>query len=130
VETLQAVTLIMALTTQLYVYCWFGNELTQQVLWSAPLHLQCNSYTYVVVCCSMYRYTSLLQSAELRQAVWACGWVGAPIREQRALLFMMAAAEEFTLSAGGVIPASRHTIMQVLNQTYSFLMFLMNFIGN
>ena len=30
-ETLQALTLILALTSQLYVYCWFGNELTQQV---------------------------------------------------------------------------------------------------
>jgi hypothetical protein len=43
---------------------------------------------------------------------------------------MMGAAEELTLSAGGVIPASRHTLMQVLNQTYSFLMFLMNFMDN
>jgi hypothetical protein len=56
--------------------------------------------------------------------------VGAPLGEQRALVFMMAAAEEFTLSAGGVFPASRHTLMLVLNQTYSFLMFLMNFLDN
>ena len=72
----------------------------------------------------------LLQSAELREAVWRCSWVGAPLREQRALIFMMAAAEDFTLSAGGIIPASRHTMMQVLNQTYSFLMFLMNFMDD
>jgi hypothetical protein len=62
--------------------------------------------------------------------VWGCDWVGAPLGEQRALIFMMGAAEEFTLSAGGVIPASRHTMMQILNQTYSFLMFLMNFMDN
>jgi hypothetical protein len=30
-ETLQALTLILALTSQLYVYCWFGNEITGQV---------------------------------------------------------------------------------------------------
>jgi len=30
-ETLQALTLIVALTSQLYVYCWFGNEITEQV---------------------------------------------------------------------------------------------------
>jgi len=30
-ETLQALTLILALTSQLYVYCWFGNEITEQV---------------------------------------------------------------------------------------------------
>jgi hypothetical protein len=71
-----------------------------------------------------------LQSAELRDAVWGCDWVGAPLGEQRAVIFMMGAAEEFTLLAGGVIPASRHTMMQILNQTYSFLMFLMNFMDN
>ncbi|XP_021924790.1 odorant receptor 2a-like [Zootermopsis nevadensis] len=98
-DTLQALTLIVALTSQLYVYCWFGNELTGQ-------------------------------SAELREAVWGCSWVGAPLREQRALLFMMGSANEFTLTAGGIIPASRHTLMQVLNQTYSFLMFLMNFMDD
>jgi hypothetical protein len=30
-DTPQAATLIAALTSQLYVYCWFGSELTQQV---------------------------------------------------------------------------------------------------
>jgi uncharacterized protein YifN (PemK superfamily) len=30
-DNLQAATLIAALTSQLYVYCWFGSELTQQV---------------------------------------------------------------------------------------------------
>ena len=30
-ETLQALTLILALISQLYVYCWFGNEITEQV---------------------------------------------------------------------------------------------------
>jgi hypothetical protein len=40
-----------------------------------------------------------------------------------ALIFMMGAAEEFALSAGGVIPAPPH----ILNQTYSFLM---NFMDN
>ncbi|PNF39595.1 hypothetical protein B7P43_G11043, partial [Cryptotermes secundus] len=98
-DSLQAATLIAALTSQLYVYCWFGSELTQQ-------------------------------SAELRDAVWGCNWVGAPLVEQRALIFMMEVAAEFTLSAGGIIPASRHTMMQILNQTYSFLMFLMNFMDN
>lgn len=71
-----------------------------------------------------------LQCAELREAVWGCNWVGAPIVEQRALIFMMAATKDFNLSAGGVIPVSRHTMMQVSNQTYSFLMFLMNLMDN
>jgi hypothetical protein len=36
-DTLQAATLLAALTSQLYVYCWFGSELTQQVSrWSRP----------------------------------------------------------------------------------------------
>jgi hypothetical protein len=39
----------------------------------------------------------------------------------------MAATKDFNMSAGGVFTASRQTMMQVLNQTYSFLMFLMNF---
>jgi len=71
-----------------------------------------------------------LQCAELRKAVWGCDWVRAPLFEQRALIFMTAATKDFNLSAGGVIPASRHTMMQVLNQTYSFLMFLMNIMEN
>jgi hypothetical protein len=71
-----------------------------------------------------------VQSAELRDAAWGCHWVGAPLHEQRALIFIIGAAKEFTLSAGGVIPASRHTMMQVLNQTYSFFMFLRNFMDN
>lgn len=31
IDTLQALTLLLALTTQLSVYCWFGSELTHQV---------------------------------------------------------------------------------------------------
>jgi hypothetical protein len=67
-----------------------------------------------------------LQSAELRDTVWGCDWVGVPLGEQRDLIFIMGAAEEFTISAGGIIPASRHTMMQILNQTYSFMNFMDN----
>ncbi|KAJ9592474.1 hypothetical protein L9F63_015890, partial [Diploptera punctata] len=95
-DALQAATLIVALVCQLYVYCWFGNELTEE-------------------------------TAQLRDAVWSSNWVGTDVQKQKCLVLVLAAAEEFTLVAGGVYPVSRHTLMQILNQTYSFFMFLLNF---
>ena len=97
---------------------------------SCPQNLWFSNFAPPHACANAFVCYVFLQSAELREAVWGCDWVGAPLVEQRALIFMMAATKDFSLSAGGVIPTSRHTMMQVLNQTYSFLMFLMNFMDN
>jgi hypothetical protein len=57
---------------------------------------------------------ALFQAETVRQAVWEGEWVGAPLQQQRALMFMMAAAnQQFTLTAGGFVSVSRHTMVTV-----------------
>ena len=85
-DALQALIIMASLTAQLYMFCWFGNELTQE-------------------------------TASLREAVWGSDWVGADLHKQKALVFVLAASDQFTLTAGALIPVSRHSLMQVLNQT-------------
>ncbi|XP_021941208.1 odorant receptor 2a-like [Zootermopsis nevadensis] len=80
---------------QLYAYCWFGSELTR-----------------------------LAES--VRDAAWSCDWVGLPLFIQRPLVFIIAVAnKEFTLTAGKFVPVSRTTMLNVINQTVSYVMFLM-----
>jgi hypothetical protein len=50
----------------------------------------------------------------VKQAVWESEWVGAPLQQQRALVFMMAAAnQQFVLTAGGYISVSQNTMIKV-----------------
>jgi len=58
-ETLQALTLILALTSQLYVYCWFGNEITEQVrvlTLTGTIDLVLAYLTWFHVCVYIYIY--------------------------------------------------------------------------
>ena len=49
----------------------------------------------------------------MKFTAYCADWIGSPISEQKALMFMMAAANEFIISAGGFIPASRETMLAV-----------------
>jgi hypothetical protein len=50
----------------------------------------------------------------VKDSVWQCRWVGAPLRQQRTLLFMMTTAnQDLAITAGGFAPLSHHTMMAV-----------------
>jgi hypothetical protein len=54
------------------------------------------------------------QAQDIKQAIWESEWVGAPLEQQRKLMFMMAVADkEFALTAGGFVPLTRHTMLMV-----------------
>jgi hypothetical protein len=56
------------------------------------------------------------QTINVKQAIWESGWIGAPLQQQRNIVFMMAAAnEDFALSAGGFAPVSLRTMIVVMN---------------
>jgi hypothetical protein len=56
------------------------------------------------------------QAINVKQAIWESEWIGAPIRQQRNIVFMMAAAnEDFALTAGGFAPVSLRTMIVVRN---------------
>ncbi|PNF31032.1 hypothetical protein B7P43_G17935 [Cryptotermes secundus] len=94
---LQTLGFLSAIMAQMCIYCLFGDELT-------------------------------CQAENVKQAIWESEWVGAPLSQQRTLKFMIAAANrEFALTAGGFAPLTRHTLVTVLNQTMSYVMFLINF---
>ncbi|KAJ9577673.1 hypothetical protein L9F63_005753 [Diploptera punctata] len=81
---------------KLYVYCWLGNELT-----------------YL--------------ADGVGGAAWECDWIGASIPFQRSLItIIIIANKEFVITAGKFVPASRKTMMNVINQTISIFMFLVN----
>ncbi|KAJ9585801.1 hypothetical protein L9F63_002392, partial [Diploptera punctata] len=92
----QAILSYLAFLSQLYVNCWFGTELTEQ----AQL---------------------------VSQAAYSSDWVGIPVQIQRNISFVIASAnKEIYLTAGKFVPASRATMLNVINQTISYLMFLIN----
>jgi hypothetical protein len=63
---------------------------------------------------------SQFQAINVKQAIWDSGWVGAPIWQQRNIVFMMAAAnEDFALTAGGFAPLSLRTMIVVRNTEHS-----------
>jgi hypothetical protein len=56
------------------------------------------------------------QAINVKQAAFEGGWIGAPLRQQKLIVFMMAAAnEDFALSAGGFAPVSLRTMIVVRN---------------
>ncbi|XP_021920365.1 odorant receptor 2a-like [Zootermopsis nevadensis] len=92
----QALLLYSLLTSCLYVFCWLGSELSEQ-------------------------------AESVRDAAWGCDWVGTPVPFQRCLIFIIAAAnKEFTLTADNFVPVSNKTMMNMMNQSISFFMFLLH----
>ncbi|XP_033609220.1 odorant receptor 83a-like isoform X1 [Cryptotermes secundus] len=68
------------------------------------------------------------QSGRVRDAAWDSDWVGAPVSFQRSIIFMISVSKEFKLTAGKIIPVYQSTVMTVLNETYTYLMVLVNFV--
>ncbi|XP_021936592.1 odorant receptor 49b-like [Zootermopsis nevadensis] len=68
------------------------------------------------------------QSGRVRDAAFGSDWVGAPVAFQRSIRFIISVTKDFTLTAGKVIPVYQSTVMVVLNETYRFLMVLLNFV--
>jgi hypothetical protein len=65
-------------------------------------------------------YSSQFQTLNVKQAIWDSGWIGAPIRQQTTIVFMMAAAnEDFALTAGGFAPVSLRTMIVVRDSSQS-----------
>ncbi|XP_021920425.1 odorant receptor 2a-like [Zootermopsis nevadensis] len=96
VDVSQAVVIYLAMLSCLCVFCWLGTELSKE-------------------------------AESVRDAAWGCDWVGTPVPFQRCLMFIIAAAnKEFTLTAGKFVPVSNKTMMNMMNQSASFFMFLLN----
>ncbi|XP_033609376.1 uncharacterized protein LOC117282726 [Cryptotermes secundus] len=91
----QAFAVYIFMTGSVCVYCWLGNEITYQ-------------------------------AESVRDAAWGCDWVGTPVPFQRCLAFIIATAnKEFTLTAGKFVPVSNKTMINMLNQSLSVFMFLL-----
>jgi hypothetical protein len=66
-------------------------------------------YSSATALCSWH-----FQAQIIKQAAWDSEWVGAPLNQQGALMFMTAAANQhFALTAGGFISLSQHTMIKV-----------------
>ncbi|XP_021936578.1 odorant receptor 4-like [Zootermopsis nevadensis] len=77
--------------------------------------------------CCWFGNELTIQSGRVRDAAWGSEWIGSPISHQRSINIMMTVSKEFSVTAGKIIPVSRHTMMTVMNQAYTYLMFLVNF---
>ncbi|PSN45737.1 Odorant receptor 102 [Blattella germanica] len=81
----------------------------------------------LAVYCILGTHISTL-TEDVRFAIYESDWIGSPVPTQKSMVFMMAAANnEFKLSAGGFIPVTRETMLAMLNQMFSYTMFLLNF---
>jgi hypothetical protein len=55
-----------------------------------------------------------LQAERVRDAAWACDWVGTPVPFMRCLSFVIKMADkELMLTAGKFVPVSKATMMNV-----------------
>ncbi|KAJ4451631.1 hypothetical protein ANN_03100 [Periplaneta americana] len=61
----------------------------------------------------MMYFVVYLQSGRVKDAVWNCEWVGAPVSFQRSLVFMLSVTKDFKLTAGKIIPVYQRTVMAV-----------------
>ncbi|XP_021941929.1 uncharacterized protein LOC110840919 [Zootermopsis nevadensis] len=62
----------------------------------------------------------------VRDAAWDCDWVGSPITFQRCLYFIINIAnKEFILTAGKFVPVSKATMMNMIQQSVSLFMFML-----
>ncbi|XP_033607078.1 odorant receptor 2a-like [Cryptotermes secundus] len=97
---IQGVVAYSTVIIPLFLYCWFGNELT-------------------------------LQAEKVREAAWGCDWVGTPISFQKCIRLIIAAAnKEFTLTAGKFVPVAIRTMVNMVNQSISYFMFLLQLKDN
>ncbi|KAJ4437159.1 hypothetical protein ANN_17294 [Periplaneta americana] len=63
----------------------------------------------------------------VRDAAFACDWIGAPVSFQRSLSFMIACAnKEFILTAGKCVPVSKETMVNMIQESMSLFMFLLH----
>ncbi|XP_023706094.2 odorant receptor 2a-like [Cryptotermes secundus] len=78
-----------------FVFCWFGSELSDQ-------------------------------AERVRDAAWGCDWVGTPLPFMRCLSFIIKMAnKEFVLTAGKFVPVSKATMMNMMQESVSLFMFLL-----
>ncbi|XP_069688271.1 odorant receptor 2a-like [Periplaneta americana] len=88
-------------------------------------------YTYMLMIMLVFTYcilgSLLTQKFEsVRDAAWSSDWVGTPVSYQRCILFVIAKSNKtFTLTAGKFVPVCNSTMMNMLNQSLSFFMFLL-----
>jgi len=65
------------------------------------------------MCVNICQYL-IFQAESVRNAAWACDWVGTPVPFQRCLVFIIVTAnKEFTLTAGKFVPVCNKTMMNV-----------------
>ncbi|XP_033607070.1 putative odorant receptor 85e [Cryptotermes secundus] len=82
------------------LYSWFGNQLT-------------------------------IEAEKVREAAWGCDWVGTPISFQKCIRLIIAVAnKEFTLTAGKFVPVAIRTMVNMVNQSISYFMFLLQLKDN
>jgi hypothetical protein len=64
--------------------------------------------------CVTIRQYLIFQAENVREAAWACDWIGTPVPFQRCLVFIIASTnKQFTLTAGKFVPVSNKTMMNV-----------------
>ncbi|XP_069688265.1 odorant receptor Or2-like [Periplaneta americana] len=83
----------------IFLFCWFPSELTDQ-------------------------------GERVRDAAWSCDWIGTPVSFQRSLSLVIASAnKEFILTAGKCVPVSKQTMLNMIQESISLFMFLMQVRG-
>ncbi|KAJ9582126.1 hypothetical protein L9F63_003521, partial [Diploptera punctata] len=89
------------------------------------LHLNVVFTVYLFILCGFG--TLLTDKAErIAEAAYGVEWVGTPVSFQRSVLTIITVANrEFTLQAGNFVPVSRKTMLNIMRETWSLFMFLL-----
>ncbi|XP_021941931.1 uncharacterized protein LOC110840920 isoform X2 [Zootermopsis nevadensis] len=69
---------------------------------------------------------SIVTTQRIKDAAWGCDWVGTPVSFQKSIrLIISSANKEFTLTAGKIVPVTISTMVNMVNQSVSYFMFLL-----
>ncbi|PSN45732.1 hypothetical protein C0J52_17115 [Blattella germanica] len=119
----------------LAAYCLFGTELSTQAEevkfaayscdWTGCSLSEQKSLMFIMAVASKefiitaggvipVNRETMLAAEEVKFAAYSCDWTGCSLSEQKSLMFIMAvASKEFIITAGGVIPVNRETMLAV-----------------
>ena len=119
-DVAQAIVMYLAMLGCLYLFCWLGNELSEQVKSNLYLYTYTLRFIFNIMKknCRIFFTVPILcnfqQAESVRHAAWECDWVGSPVPFQRCLVFFIASAnKEFRLTAGKFVPVANVTLMNV-----------------
>ncbi|XP_052756324.1 uncharacterized protein LOC113519699 [Galleria mellonella] len=119
------VSYLFVITSQLFIFCWCGHELTATIEWQSMQFFSIVSYLFVITsqlfifCWCGHELTAT--SEDLHTVMYKCLWYEQDLKFKRDLCFaMMRMSRPMIFRAGHYVMLSRQTFVAILRMSYSY----------